>query len=460
MKNHKTKLLLAVILLTPFALIAQEGVKYCATKDIDSARAVFLPWYGNNAFINNFKPYTERGPEGDGRVQHLQAGMNGVIYNIPIKAWIYEGEGSQSSTLPLPDFAAENYINQINEALASNNISIRLYLFREEIEHRTNGLFYIATDFGGERMMEENHVPFYMNIHFIRATNNNTNGDGFAGKANKPYDDYRYSFVTVTGYNGNPLLLFKEDVLTTFVHELGHTLGLEHTHRGRGLGNENGDASRCYQESVSRTRRQGALCVSTIGRLKCEVNGDFLCSTEGDPELQWEDEFAPDYVRIDVMDNCYYENPTQDRWGDTWMPMIRNYMSYSERFCRDEFTHQQVNAMYYFTENHTGAGNVNVPTPSYFYINPHIDRFENDNFWQNANDFNMEGLQFHSFHYDPHPAAVSQAETDWVQFRPQPGEEFFVATAPVQGADAPNNMQVRIYRGIQAPLFAICHAFT
>ena len=361
----------------------------------------------------------------------------------------------------------EQYINETNEMLAETGASIFLYLVPETMEHEVNGSFYVPTDWQGERMLENNRVASYMNIHFCLQSNGNINGDGFGGTANFPWNSANYAFAFTTRHNvqGD----FAEDRVSILTHELGHALGLFHTHQARFISTDGDNGSvidPCFQEPVSRTRRVPLGCIFRIGRLMCEVNGDVLRTTPGDPGLSRGNEQDDDFVTPEEMGvlGCQYINPTQDNWGAQWQPDIRNIMSNSQRACRDNFTWQQVNLMYKFLEEqaelYTTEPMIMTDNRPYFYINPHIDRFENDNFWQNANDFNMEGLQFHSFHYDPHPAAVSQAETDWVQFRPQPGEEFFVATAPVQGADAPNNMQVRIYRGIQAPLFAICHAFT
>ena len=430
-------------LLFSSALLAQDvetEMEECSTvvPASDSTVLYSLPWYGNGEWLKNFVPYYQRETVRNER-SHFQQGLNGKAYNIPVKTWIYEGDGTEPYSTPLPSDAAEWYINQANAQLEAAGLEVFLYIMPQNIEHLIDGRYYTPNDQQGDDLLESNYIPFYMNVHFV------LNSSAFGGRGSFPWDNiHPYAFVTTTQHDTRGDRDPSNTITPIIIHELGHCLGLIHTHSARGgiaLASNNGEASKCWQESVSRTKRQGALCVKK--GLKCEVNGDFLCSTEADPQLTHSGRPLADNS---VNSSCIATNLTEDNWNRTWTPPVNNYMCYATSSCRNEFTWEQLVIARLFVENRLSL--TNTANPNYFYINPHIDPFENDNFWQNANDFNMEGLQFHSFHYDPHPAAVSQAETDWVQFRPQPGEEFFVATAPVQGADAPNNMQVRIYRGI------------
>lgn len=176
-----------------------------------------------------------------------------------------------------------------------------------------------------------------LNVHIVIASAD------WAGKANFPWSGIllpsprafscavkaRYSYM---GFN-------IEETAEVMAHEIGHTLGLYHTHHpGRNKSHStNGQCGDCYQESVSRNRTQGLACVSTIGEKKCEVNGDFLCDTEADP-----------FLDFNVNGSCVYTGGGTDNWGDAWTPNGNNIMSYTTYTCMNYFTPMQVAKMTYY----------------------------------------------------------------------------------------------------------------
>lgn len=99
---------------------------------------------------------------------------------------------------------------------------------------------------------------------------------------------------------------------STFPHELGHYFALYHTH------------------GKSNTGTTDELVTREEGSANCESAGDDLCDTEADPNLSGQ-----------VDGDCVYTGNATDANGDTFIPNPRNLMSYSQKYCRDEFSQGQ-----------------------------------------------------------------------------------------------------------------------
>ncbi|MBA2629049.1 MAG: T9SS type A sorting domain-containing protein [Rickettsiaceae bacterium] len=320
----------------------------CGTKTIENGY-LWDEFYGNNQQlldillkhdVNIDQNYLEN-LEGVNETPFLEEGRFAAaspIYYIPVKAWIYR---NNNGTGNISTGQVQEVITQLND-LYSSNTNIHFYLICD-ISIINNGNY--ANN--GEQYFNDytlvNKTAGAINVHFVIQS-----GANWAGKANFPFPFFglpnprAYSCAVETSLWSIP------SIVSILGHEIGHNLGLYHTHHpGRNnQHSKNEDCGDCYQESVSRTRTQGAVCVSTIGQKKCEVNGDFLCDTAADPALSWKGR-RPEYY---VASNCDYLSSSggTDNWGDTWIPNTNNIMSYTRLTCMGYFSPLQLGKMYGF----------------------------------------------------------------------------------------------------------------
>ncbi|MBX9785619.1 MAG: hypothetical protein K2X48_20235 [Chitinophagaceae bacterium] len=264
-----------IILATTFLLLSithslgQSTSQGCQSEPVDSATFFNWPYFGNNQYLLNLVDSMEGSPSSRIIPRTLR---------IPVTAWVYHINNPGDN---ITDNVVEQYINAVNQFLADNNSRIRLYL-RCNVNHITDNRFYNnISGSNSNTMFDSYYTPRTFNIHFT----NNT-ADGFA-RGRFPWKNNPYTCFIPTFWS-NPFVgnSFFVPLANTLAHEIGHGLGLLHTHDGnRGNKDNNGECGDCYQESVSRTRQQGVFCISTAGKKKCEVNGDALCDTDADPLL-------------------------------------------------------------------------------------------------------------------------------------------------------------------------------
>lgn len=254
-------------------------------------------------------------------------------YEIPIKACIYRNNNGSGNI-------SQNQVKQVISYL--NNI----------FETNTNITFYLLCDIGlvnntnyannGGQYFNDyvanNKIAGAINIHFVI-------NSSWKGRGTWPWDNPNFACAVATEYT----LGFTNfmHIANTTAHEIGHTLGLYHTHHPGRRGNKfhlNEQCGDCYQESVNRSKRQGIACISTFDERKCEVNGDFLCDTAGDPGLYYPLRVPASYV----LAGCDFDNVSAgtDNWGDAWTPTVENIMDYAPYSCRSVFSPLQVAKMY------------------------------------------------------------------------------------------------------------------
>jgi hypothetical protein len=328
-----------------------------------------LPWADNNQFLVDFlrgrginvpedyieqikavkkskggyQPRTltreEIHPEKAGEAGRASAAS--MVY-VPVKAWIYrrtDGTGARSVAQVQVDIA------ELNAEFDRSNVPVNFYL-KCDIGYVSDSYLYDRPDSGALDYMWRTYLDASaINVHFVNepGTASSIGGGTWAGIARRP------SLALPT-----PTFVMALSRLTnssTFAHEMGHALGLAHTHQARDQSNSvlyNSQSGDCYQEPYSRTRTQEFACLSTWGDKKAEVNGDAILDTPGDPGLYVG---SSPQISLNAAGRYYYSAGFKDRWGDAWQPDVYNMMSYGAQIYTTQvgtFTPSQAAIMTYF----------------------------------------------------------------------------------------------------------------
>jgi len=164
-----------------------------------------------------------------------------------------------------------------------------------------------------DRLVQINEHSNAIDIYIVNSITNE-NGRTLSGKANG-IPSKAFAITNNVFFNRIP------------GHELGHCLGLMHTHETR-YGDEN---------------------VARYGDDKnCDVAGDLLCDTPADPGLR-------NYNGFLVNSNCEYIGNATDPTGAFYQPDTHNMMSYTAPVCLSSFSPSQVAIMRYNIANALSA---------------------------------------------------------------------------------------------------------
>ncbi len=158
-------------------------------------------------------------------------------------------------------------------------------------------------DISEEPQLAAYDVPNVINIYAFGTVS--VNGSSVAGYSYLPPSADRIVLSKAGG------TLFDSKVL---IHEMGHYLGLYHTHGKTNLGTTD----------------------ELVNGSNCLTAGDDVCDTPADPNL---------YTTMGS--NCTYIGTTLDANGQPYTPNTRNHMSYAQPGCRNQFSVGQMNRMAY-----------------------------------------------------------------------------------------------------------------
>lgn len=317
------------------------------------------PWYGNNDYLlgvlknygfdlpsNYFDAIDERGNYNGKRINisDYKRELKGRKYDKTGKKpegqlldnLVIGGQGVKYIRLNvfshLNSFGAGWTANEINDIIAftntlfrANGVPIIFYSNCHDITFISNSNYYDIGGIVGIYSMYTTHGQVNtMEIHFVNSAIG-ASGTFIAGHA--------------SGIPGNEGLVTRSSSSSTLAHELGHLLGLKHTHNPEPPCVEEGNeaCADCWQESVSRTRTQPVWCFSNVGQKKCAINGDGLCDTPGEPNLSGHVDQNNCSIQWSELDNT-------DNWGQQWVPMDFNIMSYAAN-CRDLLSPGQIAIM-------------------------------------------------------------------------------------------------------------------
>lgn len=212
--------------------------------------------------------------------------------SIPLQAYVIANTHGYGA---INNCELQQALEQVNTHFEGSGFSF----FFTGVHPINSDKYFSIKDFDeGDSLYVTLNNPNAINIYFVDYS------AGYCGWANFPWSNKKY------------ILLSNKCAInsSTFAHELGHYLGLLHTHS-----TSNGE------ELVD-----GSNCSST---------GDLLCDTPADPNLSG-----------NVGSDCIYTGTDTDANNAIYNPDTENLMSYSPKDCRTQFSTDQINRMdFYYT---------------------------------------------------------------------------------------------------------------
>jgi len=395
----------------------------CATVEADTADFFAQPWVGNNQYLSHLLSglgYPVNAPN-----VRVEQG-NQVRYKIPVKFWVYRNSDG-TGDVDLTDI--QIWMDSLNHYFRINNTGIRLYQL-EEVEFINNtNLTSVGKLAEVGNWINGRHVNRAANVHVV---NDIKNAAGYFTIFPK-----RAIFLQTGGFGATRVNS------STMVHEMGHLLGLFHTHqfyKFRGWPFEN-----CLVEPVDRYRTFAfsTLCnpyLLFVGKRKCELTGDGLCDTPADPIITTNDhsncQWNANHHANDIYGDSYTNPPSGSQ-----SPNVRNFMAYGNHACRSQFSYSQIGVMIHSIESPLGGNYARKNE----WTDPSVvfDTFEPDNSFVTRRNLPLNDVQHHTFHTEYSGALYN--DTDWLDFTvTESGLFYTIKTLAVAGQPSADT-EIRLY---------------
>lgn len=306
LKLKPTTVLLPNTQVTPTNITSNNWSEpdYCTTPDLDTTEFKQLPWYGNEQYLDNLLDSVGY----PNPCANCQVEQVGVRYRIPVVFWVYNNDAGSDNTPT--DIQIRATLKRVNQDHRNSDRGFRFYIPCDGIR-RINSDELVEVSIAESTINDDltragggNFVKGAINIHVIR------NDANFYNPLTDAIFVERDRITDI-------------DLRITVTHEIGHALGLQHTHLfssfqpGPGFGSI---ISKLWVEPIDRSRTKFSLVRLRSVRI-CSINGDGLCDTPADPRLRGGENYNE---RTGGAPTCqYFDNPLTpwddfDPWGDRY----------------------------------------------------------------------------------------------------------------------------------------------
>lgn len=221
-----------------------------------------------------------------------------ALSRLPIQLYVVRNDNGSGGP---SEGDMNNALSSVNGLFASINLE---FFYCAGINFIDRSDFYEFSTNEENALMSLAYAPGKLNLYVVNNIEQSGDGAALCGYTYLPWD-------------GKDVMILDQSCVlgsgNTFAHELGHYLGLFHTHG----------------------RLNGTLTDEWVNGNNCLVAGDEICDTPADPQLS----------STKVNPSCTYIGGEVDGNGDPFTPDPSNIMSYAPGVCRTAFTGEQYTRM-------------------------------------------------------------------------------------------------------------------